>query len=451
MKNIPAVHKILSVISDLLPIGNQYLTFLCRKHINKIRGAYIDDFKSLSTENMISLIKDNILEEISLSFKNIINGTGIVLNTNLGRAPFNAKELISVSKKLEGYVNLEYNLISGKRSNRMDYISDHISSICGSESSLVVNNNAAAILLAINTIAEGYEVICSRGQLVEIGGSFRISDMIKKSGATLVEVGSTNRTHVYDYENAITKNSRLLLWVHTSNYRIEGYTNEVSLKEMVQIGKNNNLIVMADLGSGTFINFNEFGLPKELPIKHVINQGLDLTTFSGDKLIGGPQSGIITGSNNLIKKIHINPIYRTMRIDKITLALIDQTISGLDKQFFENNLTFNLLTSKRSKLKNDIKMIYNNIPEKLKEKLGISIFKSKVAAGSGSLPIKSIKSMAIKFDPKVCNVDSLAKYFRINPPHIIGYINNNIFYIDFKAILPKQYKLVEKSILSFSI
>ena len=451
MKNIPSVHKIIAVTSKLLPIGKTYLTFLCRKHISKVRENYYEEFKDLSTKNMISLISNNILEEISVSFKNIINGTGIVLNTNLGRAPFEAAELISVSKKLEGYVNLEYNLITGKRSNRMDYISDHISSICSSESSLVVNNNAAAVLLSINTLAEGFEVICSRGQLVEIGGSFRISDMIKKSGATLVEVGSTNRTHVYDYENAITNNSRLLLWVHTSNYKIDGYTNEVSLKDMVQIGKRHNIPVMADLGSGTFINFNEFGLPKELPIEHIIDQGLDLTTFSGDKLIGGPQSGIITGSKKIIKKVYNNSLYRTMRIDKITLSLLDQTIASIDKKIFKNNLTFNLLTSKRNKLKIDIEKLYDNIPKEHKRNLGIFIVKSKVAAGSGSLPIKSIKSMALKFEPKICNVDFLAKYFRINPPHVIGYINNNSFFIDFKAILPKQYILVEKSILSFTI
>ena len=422
-----------------LNIHENYLKILINKELDYFRKKIISEDNKIEKDQIIDTIITKIAIKSSSSIVNIINGTGIVLHTGLGRAPFNGERLKEVADKLDGYINLEFDVSKNKRGDRQSHIDEHLASICGSESSLVVNNNAAAILLSINALASGSEVICSRGQIVEIGGSFRISEIIEKSGAILKEVGTTNRTHINDYEKAISDKTKLLLWVHTSNYVVKGYTKEVALEEIVKLGKNNNILVLADLGSGTFLSLGKYGIPTEIPIIDVVRKGPDIILFSGDKMLGGPQSGIILGSKNIIDLIKSNTLYRTMRCDKITIILLDQIIRSYRIHGFSKlNLTLSLLTSTRGKLKNTAGDIIKKLPAKKIKTLGISIEDSLVEAGSGSLPEKNIESITLKFKSTSFSANKLSLLFREGDIPVIGYIHKDSFFIDLKAVLSSQ-------------
>ncbi|MEC7855863.1 MAG: L-seryl-tRNA(Sec) selenium transferase [Candidatus Neomarinimicrobiota bacterium] len=439
LKILPSVSLIMKEAEGRLNIHENYLKILINKELDYFRKKIISEDNKIEKDQIIDTIITKIAIKASSSLVNIINGTGIVLHTGLGRAPFNGERLKEVADKLDGYINLEFDVSKNKRGDRQSHIDEHLASICGSESSLVVNNNAAAVLLSINALASGSEVICSRGQIVEIGGSFRISEIIEKSGAILKEVGTTNRTHINDYEKAISDKTKLLLWVHTSNYVVKGYTKEVALEEIVKLGKNNNIPVLADLGSGTFLSLDKYGIPTEIPIIDVVRKGPDIILFSGDKMLGGPQSGIILGSKNIIDLIKSNTLYRTMRCDKITIVLLDQIIRSYRIHGFSKlNLTLSLLTSTRGKLKNTAEDIIKKLPAKKIKTLGISIEDSLVEAGSGSLPEKNIESITLKFKSTSFSANKLSLLFREGDIPVIGYIHKNSFFIDLKAVLPSQ-------------
>jgi len=375
--------------------------------------------------------------------KNIINGTGIVLHTGFGRAPIQKTRLKNVMNRLGGYSNLEFNLETGTRGNRLDHVRDHCAAITGSENSLMVNNNAAAVLLALNTLAEGKEVIISRGQEVEIGGSFRIPDIVRKSNCFLKEVGTTNRTHLNDYKKAINTKTGLILWVHTSNYVVKGFTKEVSLHELVEFGKKKHIPVMADLGSGALIKLSKRDLPEEIPVQDVVKSGAVVVTFSGDKLLGGPQAGIIVGKNRLLKRMELNPIYRTIRCGKFTIALMEETLRTYrSEEVTKDNLTLSLLSTKRVMLKKRGRKIIQSISTKRKSRLGIALIESTVEAGSGSLPACEIESMALRFYPKNQKISELAYRFRTGKTPVVGYISGNRFFIDLKTVLPNQVSLL---------
>ena len=379
--------------------------------------------------------------------KNIINGTGIVLHTGFGRAPFNGKRLKDLGDRLDGYVNLEFDLKKGIRGDRQSHIVGQISSICDSESGMIVNNNAAAVFLALNEMARDGEVICSRGQLVEIGGSFRIPDIIKKSNAVLKEVGTTNRTHLDDYKKAISRKTKLILWVHTSNYIVKGFTKEVELKELVSLGRKYKIPVMADLGSGALLEMSRFGLPEQNPIREIIKTGVDITTFSGDKLLGGPQSGIILGKDKWMNDFKKNPLYRVIRCDKITIGLFEEILRSYhSNKFTKKNLALTMLTTSRKVLRNRGEKILNLLSNKQIKDLGVHLIDSKVQAGSGSLPEDNIESVSLSFSPKIESVINLATMFRSGSIPVVGYIKKNIFYIDLKAVLPGQIKRLAKAI-----
>mgnify|MGYP001183160777 CR=1 FL=1 len=448
MKNIPSVSYILEKIDFKIEVHENYLKKVINDTISCYRSKIKNNQIKLTKNQMVDIIVSEVYEKTSSSLVNIINGTGIVLHTGFGRAPFNSERLKNLSSRLEGYVNLEYNIVSGSRGDRQNHIRNHLSSLCNTESSLMVNNNAAAVLLVLNTISNGGNVICSRGQLVEIGGSFRIPDIIEKSGAYLKEVGTTNRTHLKDYENAIDQNTKLLVWVHTSNYVIKGFTKEVSLKELVHLGEKYNIPVMADIGSGDLVNMKKLGFKDELPVKNIISMGPKITTFSGDKLLGGPQCGLIVGCENLVKKCQKNPLYRIMRSDKISIALLDETLRSFRRDSFtKENLSLKMLTTKRAILKKRAKTILENLGKEVKRDLGISIVDSFVEAGSGSLPEKNIESIALRFNPTIIDANHLSKTLKNAFIPIIGYINKDIFYIDLKSVLPSQIKKIKQAII----
>ena len=447
LKSLPSVSLILKKAGSKFSIHENYLKLLINKELKFYRDQIISKDLSIDKDTVIDTILTKINNKVSSSLVNVVNGTGIVLHTGFGRAPFDGKNLKNIADKLDGYINLEYDLSKNIRGDRQTHINEHIASICDVESSLVVNNNAAAVLLTINSLADSSEVVCSRGQIVEIGGSFRISEIINKSGAFLKEVGATNRTHIADYEKAISEKTKLLLWVHTSNYVIKGYKKEVPLEDIVTLGKKYNIPVLADLGSGTFLSLDKYKIPSELPIGDIVKKGPDIILFSGDKMLGGPQSGIILSSRKIIDLIKSNSIYRTVRCDKITIAMLDHIIKSYRKHGFSNlNLTLSLLARPREDLEKIAKSIFNNIPQKKINMLGLSIEESFVEAGSGSLPEKNIESIALKFNSSVFSANKLSLLFKRGKIPIIGYINKGLFFIDLKAILPSQVSKIIKAI-----
>ena len=439
LKDLPSVNKVLIELNDSVSVHDDFLKTLINRAINQYRNKIKNNELSMSPSELLSNITEMVIKDSSRSLVNIINGTGIVLHTGFGRAPFDSKLLKSIAKRLDGYVNLEFDLDSGNRGDRQSHVRDHLSSICGSESSLCVNNNAASVMLSINEMAFGGEVIVSRGQLVEIGGSFRIPDIIKKSGAILKEVGTTNRTHFSDYKKAVSKKTKLILWVHTSNYVVKGFTRSVPLSDLVQLGRSKNIPVMVDWGSGAILDMKSLGLANEMPIRTIMSDKPDILTFSGDKLIGGPQSGIIIGKEKWINAMQKNPLYRVMRSDKITLGLLEEILRSYRSNYFtKDNLSLRMLTTKRSTLVNRGKKVIQGLTKKKIKDFNIVLENSKVEAGSGSLPENPIESIALSFSHKNISPNELARKFRSGRIPVVGYIKSNKFIIDLKAILPNQ-------------
>ena len=447
LKDCPSVHQVLLELNVNIQLHEDYIKHIINSELAKIRANIKKGKLSKTKDELLSHIASQVFLQSAPQLINVINGTGIVLHTGFGRAPFRGKHLKDLAARLDGYVNLEFDLESGNRGDRQTIIQDQLSSMCGSESAMVVNNNAAAVFLALNEMAGGGEVICSRGQMVEIGGSFRIPDIIEKSGAILKEVGTTNRTHLKDYEKAISKKTKLILWVHTSNYVVKGFSKEVSLSDLVILGKKHKIPVMADLGSGALLDMNQLGLADEMPIKSIVNSGPGITSFSGDKLLGGPQSGLMVGGKKWIKACKRNPLYRVLRCDKVTIGLLEETLRSYRSQSFsKDNLALTMLTTSQIVLKNRGQKILDSLKKKTIKDLGILLVDSEVEAGSGSLPDDKIESAALSFSPKNGQAKDLAKAIRCGSIPVVGYIQKNTFYIDLKAVLPNQIKRLSTAI-----
>ena len=446
LSNIPSVSQIMQLVENKDYHNKRYIKLIIKEELNSIRKIAASKTITLNRNQIIKDILSKIAILSQSSIRPVINATGIVLHTGLGRAPQGKKIINKVAKKLNGYVNLEFNLNSGKRGERQSHLAKIISSITGAEDAIIVNNNAAAVLLSLNAIAEGKEVIVSRGQLVEIGGSFRIPDMIAKSGCSLIEVGTTNRTHISDYENAINKNTGAILWVHTSNYIISGFTKEVQIEELVALGKKKRVSVMTDLGCGEVLNLSQEGIPTNIIVGDVVKKGPSVTTFSGDKLLGGPQSGIIVGKKTLIQKIKTNPIARTVRCDKWTISLLEETLRSTQKESLKDNLTLSLLMSSRKKIQKRAQRVFRLIPPKIFKNYKISLDETLVEAGSGTLPSVKFESVAFIITSKKYSASTISSRFRNATHPVVGFIKNNNFLLDFKSIIPSQEKLLLQSI-----
>ena len=446
LSNIPSVSQIMQLVENKDYHNKRYIKLIIKEELNSIRKIAASKTITLNRNQIIKDILSKIAILSQSSIRPVINATGIVLHTGLGRAPQGKKIINKVAKKLNGYVNLEFNLNSGKRGERQSHLAKIISSITGAEDAIIVNNNAAAVLLSLNAIAEGKEVIVSRGQLVEIGGSFRIPDMIAKSGCSLIEVGTTNRTHISDYENAINKNTGAILWVHTSNYIISGFTKEVQIEELVALGKKKRVSVMTDLGCGEVLNLSQEGIPTNIIVGDVVKKGPSVTTFSGDKLLGGPQSGIIVGKKTLIQKIKTNPIARTVRCDKWTISLLEETLRSTQKESIKDNLTLSLLMSSRKKIQKRAQRVFRLIPPKIFKNYKISLDETLVEAGSGTLPSIKFESVAFIITSKKYSASTISSRFRNATHPVVGFIKNNNFHLDFKSIIPSQEKLLLQSI-----
>lgn len=398
----------------------------------------------LSCAGIINSVKQDLKNQFSPKLKPVINATGVVLHTNLGRAILSKQAVEAVTKVAANYSNLELNLETGKRGSRYDHVEEIICRLTGAEAALVVNNNAAAVLLVLSSLAREREVIVSRGQLVEIGGSFRIPEVMRQSGATLVEVGATNKTHLRDFAGAITAQTAALLRVHTSNYRIIGFTQDVALEEMVNLARQYGLPVIDDLGSGVLINFEKHGLPAEPTVQASIAAGVDLVTCSGDKLLGGPQAGIIVGKATFIEKIKKNQLTRALRVDKFTFAALEATLRlYLDEnQAMAEIPTLRMLNLKSEDLLGRAKELAAKINEQLGPWYAASVCDGMSQVGGGSLPGEELPTQLVMLQTLKGSVTELEQGMRNAPLPILARIARDRLLIDCRTVLPEQDQAV---------
>ncbi|RMF85612.1 MAG: L-seryl-tRNA(Sec) selenium transferase, partial [Nitrospinota bacterium] len=338
------------------------------------------------------------------------------------------------------YSNLEYDLSAGRRGSRYAPVVELLCRLTGAESALVVNNNAAAVFLALQTLAQGREVIVSRGQLIEIGGSFRIPDIMRSSGAILREVGTTNKTHPSDYRAAINEQTALLLKVHTSNYRIVGFTEEVSLEELVRIGQEYQIPVMEDLGSGNFLDFSRYGLTPEPTVQEVVQTGVDVVTFSGDKLLGGPQAGIIVGKKVYIDQIRTNPLNRALRIDKMTIAALEATLRLYleEETVVQKNPTLRMLTMSLSEIHKRAEQLRQRLVEVKGPEESIEICDDSSQVGGGAMPLQVLPTRVVAISSSRYSAGELEEKFRAHTPPVIGRIQHDRFLLDVRTIQEEE-------------
>jgi len=360
----------------------------------------------------------------------VINATGIIVHTNLGRAPLAAEAVAAVGELARGYSNLEYDLDSGKRGSRYERVSNILNDVTGAQDSLVVNNCAAAVLLVLDTFAKGREVIVSRSQLVEIGGGFRIPEVLERSGARLVEVGTTNRVNIEDFERALSPRTALLLRTHTSNYRIEGFTNDASPRELADLGRRAGVPVVEDLGGGALVDLAEYGVAHERTVQESLGDGIGLVTFSGDKLLGGPQAGIIAGTARLVAPLKNNPLLRALRVGKMTLAALDATLECYRRGAIEQRLpVYKMLAATIAELRARA----NAYVEAL---AGVTVVESVAYAGGGALAQERIPSVALAVE--VERPDRFAARLRAGTPPIVARVEEGRLLLDLRTIAPEE-------------
>ncbi len=411
-----------------------------REKILQSRGGN----RGKTKKEWIESLKTEIAKWQSPNLKKVINGTGVVIHTNLGRSILSEKTTHKLMQTGGFYSNLELDITTGKRGSRYALVEELICDLTGAEAAIVVNNNAAAVFLALESLAAGKQVIVSRGQLVEIGGSFRIPDVMAKSGATLVEVGATNRTHLYDYEQAITSDTALLLRVHTSNFRIIGFTSEISPGELVSLAEKRDILTMEDLGSGSLIDLTPHGFPKEPTVQEIVSAGVDVVTFSGDKLLGGPQAGIIAGKRTVIEKIKKNPLNRALRVDKFTLSALESVLREYYdvEQVLSQVPTLSMLTADPAELKRKAQKIKRRLLRKNLSGCRLQVVPTVSRVGGGAFPEYNIPSWAVELIPGSMKLNQLEKKLRDSDIPVIGRIENEHYLLDVRTIQETEIPLL---------
>ena len=409
-----------------------------RTAVDKRRTTILQASDKETTQQTIRLSEildqtERILRDLSEpSLQPVINATGVIIHTNLGRSILSDKAIQRIIEISRSYSNLEYDIVQGERGKRYVHIEDTLTRLTGVESATAVNNNAAAVLLCLNTLARGKEVIVSRGELVEIGGSFRVPDVMERSGAILREVGTTNKTHLKDYEKAITENTGLLLKVHTSNYKIVGFTKEVSAEELAGLGKKRGIPFMWDLGSGSFIDLSTYGAGDEPTVQQAVASGVDVLTFSGDKLLGGPQAGMILGKKLLLDPIRSNPLARALRIDKLTLAALDATLNQyLDREKAMKEIpTLWMLTQPLSEIERKADLLSSGINRIGDPGLSLLVQDDTSQSGGGALPTGKFPTRAVCIRHDHLSANQIESHLRLGKPHIITRIKEGMVIFD---------------------
>lgn len=453
LASLPSVDEILKSDKGLEwqeTFPRRYVLKAIREIIEEKRQAILrDELKEISPESLLPDIQNRIERLSSFSLKPVINATGVVIHTNLGRSVLSEEILENVKKVACGYSNLEYDLEKGERGKRYSHIQRLLNEITGAESSLIVNNNAAAVFVCLSALAKGKEVIVSRGELVEIGGSFRVPDVMASSGAILKEVGTTNKTHLYDYESAINENTALLLKVHQSNFRTIGFTKQIEIDELVTLGRKHNIPVMFDLGSGCLIDLKPYGVHIEPTVQDIVKSGCDIVTFSCDKLLGGPQGGVIVGKTELIEKIAKNPLMRAVRIDKLTLSAFEAVLMHyLDEEKAKKEIpTLKMLLQDVNEIKDRAKRIAMRLRREVKEDIAnIEVIADSSQSGGGALPEIEFKTYVVAIKPKKLSVNKLEERLRHGNPPIIARIKEDALIIDARTVRNREIEVLVKRI-----
>lgn len=453
LPNLPKIDKLIEH-SVIFGLQNDYPRTII---VDEVR-EYIEILRTDIIKGRVTALPgiDEIANDIArkmhvkylFGVRRCVNGAGIILHTALGRAPFAGVARKQLMDAISNYCSLQIDLETGKRGNRNEHIEKLIKKLTGAEAALVVNNNAAATLLVLNTLAEGKEVIVSRGELVEIGGAFRIPDVMKRSGARLVEVGATNRTHLKDYSGAITDQTALLLKVHQSNFRIIGFTKQIQIDELTQLAHEKNILAFDDIGSGALIDLSKYGLPKEPLVQDSIKAGADVVCFSGDKLLGGPQCGIIAGKKEIIARIKNNQLMRALRCDKMTFVILEATLRLFldEKKLLAEHPVMRMLTMDEEEIVKRCKRLKKNISPIVGDKGTITIEKDESEIGSGSLAGCTLPTNVVAIQLNSINIEEFAKELRLLPIPVIGRIKENKFIIDCRTVLDEEIDFITAAV-----
>jgi L-seryl-tRNA(Ser) seleniumtransferase len=438
LRTLPAIDKLLGT-PLLTELGQSQPHLLVReaaqKTVNDLRLQILDEqapLPDLGLEAVASLVSARVVLMARPSLRKVINVTGTLLHTNLGRAPLCSDALEAVREVAQGYSNLEYDLDAGQRGKRFTHVEALICKLTGGEAATVVNNNAGAVMLCLAALAGGQSAVVSRGELIEIGGSFRIPEIMAASGVKLVEVGSTNKTHLKDYAGAISKETALILKVHTSNYRILGFTEAVTGEELAGLAHQNDIPVLEELGSGLLMDLTPYGLPREPTVREALKTGIDLVTFSGDKLLGGPQAGIIVGNQDVIDKVRKHPMARALRIDKLTLAALEATLKlYLDPQQAKEEIpTLKMLSLPVSELQLRCEGLLPRLMQAIGDAADCRIIDATATVGGGALPLAELPGRVIALAPKHMSMNELTTRLRGCEPPVLGRIQDDQFLID---------------------
>lgn len=396
-------------------------------------------------QSLLAKIRKRILDMTSPQVKQVINGTGVILHTNLGRAPIAPEQARRISEIVTGYSNLEYDLEKGERGERYSHFSKLLCRLTGAEACMVVNNNAAAVLLALSTIATGGEVITSRGELVEIGGKFRIPDVCAQGGARLVEVGTTNKTHLSDYAEAITEETRAILKVHTSNYRIVGFSELVEREDLKRLASQHDLPLIEDLGSGVLVDLSKYGLSYEPTVQDSVKAGVDVVCFSGDKLLGGPQAGIIVGRKKWIDKMKKHPLTRALRVDKFTVTALEMVLLDyLDEERAVKKIpVLKMIRESEEALQKKAEALKKQV-DSLSGAADFAVLPCEEQIGGGSLPLERLQGYALVIRPKRISVPELEEKMRHLPVPIIGRTIENAVWLDVRTMFEEDFGSVSQ-------
>ena len=454
-RSIPKVDVLLENSDIVTLIENHHrdvVVDVIREEIDKLRNFIKenDDVNLIETKinNLIENIKISTEKVYSYNIKKVINGTGTILHTNLGRAIISKKHADYLSEVVTSYSNLEYNLEEGKRGERYSHFEKLICKITGAEAAMAVNNNAAAVMLVLSSMAAEKEVIVSRGELVEVGGKFRIPDVMKSSNAHLVEIGTTNKTHLEDYEDAISENTGAFLKVHTSNFKILGFTESVSIEELCKLGREKDIPVIEDIGSGVLVDLSKYGLEYEPTVQDSIKAGVDVVSFSGDKLLGGPQAGIIVGKKKYIDKMKKNPLTRAFRIDKFTATILEMIFHEYlnEEDAIKNIPVLSLITKDLKEIEKNANALFNKI-ENLENVADINVEDTFSQIGGGSLPAERIKSKSVTIMPKNISTQSLEAKLRAGKNPVVGRISEEKLILDMRTVLEDEIDILAQKLI----
>jgi L-seryl-tRNA(Ser) seleniumtransferase len=448
LRRLPSVDQLVRRLGDrpeLLGISRARLTSAVRDAVGSARRRVLDgdDGDGDLAERVSEQVVDALTRTGVFSLRGVVNATGVVLHTNLGRALLSDLAMARLGAIGPAYSNLELDLTTKERGSRYSHVEALLRRLTGAEDALVVNNNAAAVLLTLETLAHGREVVVSRGELIEIGGEFRIPDIMVRAGARLREVGTTNRTHLRDYAGAISPDVGLLLKVHTSNYRVVGFTSAVSSRELAALGRERGIPVMEDLGSGSLVDLRPWGLPYEPTVPEVVGSGVDIVSFSGDKLLGGPQAGIVVGARALVGRLKKNPLNRALRIDKFTIAALEATLHAYDDgTALETVPTLRMLTEPLASIRGRARRLLKRLGTDGRRRLAAVIVEDHSEVGGGALPEVKLPTAALAVGATPAAARELDAALRRADPPVIGRIVKDRLLLDCRTILPDQLPAV---------